>query len=410
MHTSAGSSDMYLAKLSATGDPIWVRTPGGTGNGSFGQDEIRAIALDSAGNCYVTGTYNTDARFDTISLASTLTFEAFIAKYDSAGRALWARSGGGFGAFHTPLGIAVNAAGDCYVTGSFFNYLVFGADTLDAVDAEQKSFIVKLDRDGDVIWAEKIGTGGYYGAGQDVALDRDGNAYVTGQFRATISFGTKEHSYFNQLKYAVLVVKYDRDGHYVWSTQSDGPDQAAGALRICVDADGNLYTVGSFSADIRFGATQLTGLQGNAFIAKLDPQGNWVQAEQISGPGSVTGSALAITPDGDCEVIGTFSDSIALGATTLRSSGGLDMFLARLGGNPSGVELPSPQPASALVLSPNPVANLLQLRGIGKPDRIEIFSIEGIRVLDAPANDPLDVSGLAPGMYMVKAGKRLAKR
>src|SRR5258705_377236 len=85
-----------------------ARPPGGAGNGNYGRDGITGVGLDAAGNCYVAGHYNTDATFDTIKLSSTLTYEAFVAKYDSAGNAVWARSATNFGALHIALGLAAD--------------------------------------------------------------------------------------------------------------------------------------------------------------------------------------------------------------------------------------------------------------------------------------------------------------
>lgn len=402
---SRGSSDMYLAKLSPTGAPIWIRTPGGEGLGTFGQDAINAIGLDSAGNCYITGTYNQDCLFDSIAISGTLVYEAFVAKYDSAGHALWARSGDGYGSFHIPLGIAVDGAGNCYVTGSFFNRLILGQFTLDADDAEQKAFIARLTSDGAFVWAQEIGHGGYYGAGQDVVFDRFGGLVIAGQYRASIRFGDIAHAYDNGLKYAVLVVSYDTSGAYRWSSTSAGSDQSAFTSRVRVDNGGNSFITGTFGGDIGFGSIDLSGATGNlhqdVFLAKLDPDGAWTRATAISSDAGIEGNSVALLSDGTCEVVGTFSDSLRYDARSLVSNGGLDMFLARIGLDAATVGPDQVTSHREVLLYPNPAGDLLHLDGVAAGERVRIFAMTGEEALEG-SGPAIDLRALAPGAYLTR--------
>jgi hypothetical protein len=409
-HASLGGSDMYLVKLGPTGEVLWARTPGGEGLGNFGQDGIAALALDDAGNCYVTGTYNKDARFDSIALASPNVFEVFVAKYDSSGRVLWARSGGSNGALHVAFGIAIDKDGDSYITGKFFNTLSFDSFVCDAGDPEQKIFIAKLDRDGRFLWAKEVGSGGYYGAGEDIAVDNEGSAYVVGQFRATINFGDDSHSY-GQMRYAFLAVKYDRDGNYKWSRQSAGDDQSVETMRACIDARGNLVASGAFSGGIEFGATSFASAGNCAFVTKIDRDGAYLMARRIEGTSGITAAGIAAMSNGDCELVGSFSDSMTIDTMRVRSSGGYDIYLARLTERDLGVE--SSRGADAPIIYPNPATDIIRLRNVDPGARVEISAIDGRSIAAMEYRGQIDVRDLAAGIYIVKVGGaayRLIKR
>lgn len=405
--TSLGSSDMFLMKLNPTGSMLWVRTPGGVGNGSYGQDGISAIALDSAGNCYLAGTYNTDARFDSIALSSGLTYETFVAKYDSSGRALWARSAGGAGALHIALGIAVDKAGNSYTTGKFFNTISFGTYSFTADDAEQKIFIAKADPNGTFLWAKEVGSGSYYGFGENVAVDAEGNAYIAGEFRASIRLGSTEYSFNNGLHYAALLVKYAADGSYQWSARSSGDAHMASGACVRVDDDGNVFMTGSLTGEARFGDLHAgsADAHADAYLAQLTPQGTFAAVETISGTGTASGSAIAIAPNGDCLLVGSFDDSITVGSRGLRSAGGIDMFLARLTRGASDVADRPNTSTPDLMLYPNPARDFVTLSHTAPLGSVQVFSADGTERLTATGTDRIDVRALPAGLYFVRANR-----
>ena len=92
--TSAGSSDIFIAKYDVNGNYVWAKGMGGTGF------EIgNSIGLDSVGNIYITGNFKGTADFDpnlgTANLISTTSYNIFVAKYDNSGNYLWAKSTNG---------------------------------------------------------------------------------------------------------------------------------------------------------------------------------------------------------------------------------------------------------------------------------------------------------------------------
>jgi hypothetical protein len=125
---SPGSSDIYLAKYSSGGNVIWARCAGG-----FDYDYCNAIAVDSVGNNYITGYFNSNSivfENDTILNSSTSSYpEIFIAEYDSLGDMLWAKKAGGTST-DISEDIATGTGDNVYFTGTFHTTAVFGDVTL----------------------------------------------------------------------------------------------------------------------------------------------------------------------------------------------------------------------------------------------------------------------------------------
>ena len=396
-----GSSDMYLAKFSGDGSLIWARQAGGIGQGSYGQDEIHALALDAAGNCYITGTYNQDAKFDSIELSSPNTMEVFIAKYDKSGNGLWAISGGENGINHTGTAIQVDTEGNCYVTGIFYEKLALGKDTLDAVDAEQKIFLAKIADGGAFLWAVKIGSGGYYGGARDLKIDRDGNFYLAGFFRAGMHIGSEDISYSNGLKYAALILKYDKEGNFLWVKKTDGDSQNATLSGLALDSKNAIFVTGSSNATVSFGSTSISSATAVSFgfVAELNSEGTFQWVKSLDGYGNISGSSVAATSSDDWITSGTFDSTVIIGAKTFASGGGSDVFLAKLTGQINAVS--EHNAPSSLFLYPNPANSFINLQGIVHSSTVTILSSAGNMIRSVPFGEQIDIRAISPGSYFL---------
>ena len=157
--TSAGGDDIFVAKYDASGDLVWAKRAGGISVfGDFGKD----IAVDGAGNSYVTGTFNDSATFgpgetNATTLTSAVFDDIFVAKYDATGDLVWAKRAGGTSLFgDSGLGIAVDGAGNSYVTGFFRDSTTFGPGETNATTLTSAGsadiFVAKYDASGDLVW------------------------------------------------------------------------------------------------------------------------------------------------------------------------------------------------------------------------------------------------------------------
>jgi len=142
---STGMSDMFLCKLDAAGNFLWAKQSGGPSN-----DIGYAIGLDAAGNVYTTGIFRGTADFDpgpgTYNLTSAGIDDIFISKLDGAGNFVWAKSVGGPSG-EQPGSIAVDAAGNVYIAGSFNDIVDLdpgpGTVTLTPIGSTD-GFVIKL--------------------------------------------------------------------------------------------------------------------------------------------------------------------------------------------------------------------------------------------------------------------------
>ena len=103
--------DIFVAKLDADGNWLWVK-----GAGGIADDDGRGISIDAAGNSYITGIFKETATFGAFTLTSIDYFDVFVAKLGTDGNWQWAEQVGGPGADFSN-GISLDADGNSYVAG-----------------------------------------------------------------------------------------------------------------------------------------------------------------------------------------------------------------------------------------------------------------------------------------------------
>ena len=345
--TSSGYyDDIFVAKLDINGNWLWAKQAGGTSD-DFGY----GIAVDVYGNSYVTGYfYSSSCSFGTTTLTNSGNEDIFVAKLNSNGNWLWAKQAGGK-SYDTSYGIAVDTNGNSYVIGYFWSSSTFGTTTLTS-RGEIDIFVAKLDSNGNWLWAKKAG-GQSNDGGRSIAVDADGNSYVTGFFWFSAAFGatTLTTSRWED----IFVAKLDSNGNWLWAKQAGGIDYDSGTS-FAVDTYGNSYVTGYFEGNATFGTTTLTS-SGSAdiFVAKLSSNGNWLWAKKAGGTESDISNSIAVDDNGNSYVTGYFEESTTFGITTLTSSGDYDIFVAKLG-EVNSISLPSFSSISSIY--PNPFKHL----------------------------------------------------
>ena len=194
---------------------------------------------------------------------------------------LWANKAGGTNyEYCNSNSIAVDANGNSYVTGYFNGSATFGIITLTS-NGSYDIFVAKLDSNGNWLWAKQAG-GINYDCGNSIAVDASGNIYVTGRFRNTAIFGTTTVTGSNSND--IFVAKLDSNGNWLWAKQAGGADNDCG-YGIAVDASGNIYVSGWFQGVANFGNTNITGTVNSLdiFVAKMDSNGNWLWVNKAGG-------------------------------------------------------------------------------------------------------------------------------
>ncbi len=317
-------TEIYVAKLDINGNWLWANKAGGTG-----WDYGYGIAVDANGNSYVTGAFAESAIFGTTTLTSSGGSDIFVAKLDSSGNWLWAKQAGGTD-YDDGYGIVVDINGNSYVTGIFYSSnCSFGSTTLTSSGGSD-IFVAKLDINGNWLWAKQAG-GTSGDSGNGIAVDANGNSYITGGFKESATFGTTTLTSSDYYDYDIFVTKLDIDGNWLWAKQAGGTGDE-GSNSIAVDANGNSYITSGFEESVNFGTTTLTSSGYlDIFVAKIDHNGNWLWAKQAGGAIDDCGYGIALDANGNSYVTGFFMESANFGTTTLTSSGDRDIFVAKLG-------------------------------------------------------------------------------
>ena len=332
--TSAGSQDVFVAKLDTNGNWLWARRAGSASGSIYVWDRGYGVAVDTSGNAIITGLFQESADFGSFTLTSAGSADVFVAKLDTYGNWLWARRAGG-SYCDEGHGVAVDTSGNTIITGRFAGSASFGSFTLTSAGSDDV-FVAKLDTNGNWLWARRAGSaGGSSGDwGNGVAMDASGNAYVTGYFMGSASFGSFTLTSAGQAD--VFVAKLDTNGNWLWARRAGGSSQDEG-YGVAVDTSGNACITGWFRWSALFGDTTLTS-EGDydVFVAKLDTNGNWLWARRAGDSLADYGYGMAVDSSGNAIITGEFQGSADFGSFTLTSAGSRDVFVAKLSDNAGG--------------------------------------------------------------------------
>lgn len=208
--------------------------------------------------------------------------DVFIARYNNVGDREWINQ---FGSIYIDSGadIAVDANGNSYITGRA-GYGITGT----GVDRSSLVFIAKYDSDGNRVWLKQFGNPTTASvSGRSIAVDAFGNSYVTGYTKGDL---TGEG---NAGETDVFITKFDSSGNQLWVKQFGTVYQDSGE-GIAVDSNGNSYLIGS------------TGTWASSvLIASYDTDGNQRWQKEFSSSGFDEGSDIALDADGNLYLVGT---------------------------------------------------------------------------------------------------------
>ena len=335
----AGSKSAFVLKLQPSGTALSFSTYlGGTGS-----DTAAGVALDAAGNAYVTGD-TTSADFPTTGLQRTNhgSRDAFAAKLSAAGALVYSTYlGGSYDDRGTA--IAVSPAGTATLTGSTYSTDFPVANALQsAPGGGQDAFVTRINAAGDALLFSTFlgGNGGALGApeaGQAIAVDPDGNAYVAGvTSSADFPLAQPLQSSLRGAQDA-FIAKLGPTGALVYSTYLGGSGIDA-ANAIAVDGAGAVFVAGqTFSTDLPvIDAVQSSGAGDyDAFYAQLAAGGaSLLKLGYLGGRSSDTATAIALDPAGSIYLAGwTLStDFPIVNAYQSLNSGSYGAFAAKIAG------------------------------------------------------------------------------
>ena len=225
-------------------------------------DYANCIVEDSSGNSYITGW----------SGGANNLHDYTTIKYSPNGDELWVRRYNGSANDNDyAYWLALDPSGNVYVTGQSVE-----------TGSDNDITTIKYSPDGDVLWMKSYnGPGNGFDAGQAVAVDGDGNAYITGNH--TTATGLE-----------CVTLKYSTNGDLLWSASFNGPDQSGGVLiSIALDDLANVYVSGFVFSG---GASDVATL-------KYDTNGNEEWAQLYNGPGNSYDGSYAVAVDNEHNVL-----------------------------------------------------------------------------------------------------------
>jgi len=348
-HGSAGSYDAFVTKLNADGTaPVYSTYLGGSGD-DFGQ----GIAVDTAGNAYVTGMTDS-SNFPPVnasqpSIGSAFVPDAFVVKLGTTGSLVYSTYFGGPGT-ESGNAIAVDGSGNAYVTGEtgsgpqFPKQSPFQNNAGGGLDA----FVAKFTPSGSVAYASWLG-----GRDDDrataISVDASGNVYICGEVFSLDGL-TSSFPVVNALQPSYggydsdgFVAKINSSGSTVVFATFLGGEDNDSAFGITVDTNNNVYVTGS-TRSTTFPVTrnaQQSVISGggdfyttDAFVTKIQSNGtSLVYSTYLGGTEDDSGASVAVDNDGAIYLAGaTLSDDfpITIGADQFEMGNGSSAFVSKI--------------------------------------------------------------------------------
>jgi uncharacterized repeat protein (TIGR01451 family) len=286
---SNGYYNIFIQKLTSSGDLLWAKTIGGT-NIEWPTD----IKTDNEGNIYITGFFSSFVDFDPgpgiFNLTAGSTNNLFVLKLDTKGEFVWAKSIGGTGGIEG-VSLSLDSKGNVCVIGSFSGQVDFdpgpGIFNLSGTQYYNNIFILKLNNNGDFVWAKTLVGGGNDTAG-DVVTDTSGNIYLSGTFmHVDFDPGTGIYLMSTNGYTDGFILKLDSSGGFLWVKTIKG-NSMTGSKSLCMDKDQNIYISGYYSGITDFdpgpGVYNLTAsLNNQAYILKVNSSGEFLWVKSFNG-------------------------------------------------------------------------------------------------------------------------------
>lgn len=292
--TSNGDFDVFILKLTNSGDFVWVKTIGGSD-----YDNAKAIITDSIGNSYVLGEFVGQVDLDTgigTEYVTSLGFnDVFISKLDTSGNTIWTKVIGGEH-FDNGYSIALSPTEDVYISGSFSDTVDFdpgiGVTELSATYGIDNNFLLKLTTEGTFEWVIRVlnsGNGQAYINSSKIQIDDSGNIYIPGYCDSEVDVDPGVGEYWVEPlgTRSSFIQKLNSSGGFEWVRVFEGSDFVS-IMEIYLDEYNNIYSTGSFfgTADFDPGVGEVnyvsTGLD-NLFVQKMDALGNFEWATYAVG-------------------------------------------------------------------------------------------------------------------------------
>lgn len=274
--SSAGSSDLFLARVTPTGKVRWVVTGGGAG-----LDKGTAVRVDPAtGDAFVAGSATLGASFGKLKLKASGLQNSFFARVSPAGSFVWA-VGAASDTWSRPVAMARSAKGALFVAGNFGSRVTLGGHILKGT-ATAHGYLARLDSAGKVTWA-LAATGPAHTELTAMDTDASGALHVTGTYKGQMALGTLKapgptgSNLFNR----AFVARLSPAGAGAWLLTDTGNGLTMGQSRVVrasQTAAGPLYLLATSNSPYDLGGFKIK--DKGPFLARITAAGQatWSQS------------------------------------------------------------------------------------------------------------------------------------
>ena len=318
-----------------------------------GSHRHASITSDNSGNVITTGIFKGTTDFDPSSSEFNLTAngsqrDIYIQKLDADRNLVWAVSLGSTGVDDV-YEVTTDQEDNIYIAGNFLGSIDADPSAeeyiLNSNSGNSDGLLLKLDKDGNFLWATSYGPGGWNRA-YTVLVNDANEVYVVGGFSGQVDFDAGPDFYIvnAQGTYDGFITKLDEDGNFLWMKDIGGvPNGIIEFWSSALDPDGNIISTGGFAGTIDFdpgpGNEYLTVVgEHDIFAHKLDPDGNLLWAKSFGSNLIDYGNHIIADKDGDIILTGRFSETCDFDPSEVvdnyTSNGLYDAFVVKL--NPNG--------------------------------------------------------------------------
>jgi hypothetical protein len=313
---SAGGQDAFVARMSASGEVVWV-----TRFGSEGDDFASAVTVGPGSDFFVTGVE--DGR------------RCFVARLAGGdGHELWRTVAAGEGV-HLCRAIDIAPSGEIVVVGSTQGEMKLEGRTVGGGRSNDLLVARLSATDGRIVSTRVLGGGGD-DLGRAVAVRRDGDLYLGGQFSGEVapadgSLDLGGDVLTSHGDFDAIIARLRPGGEVVWGRGFGGPGFDL-VKALALDAADGVLAVGPLQRPADYGSEPPFFAGGfDAYLARHAPGGAFVWKDEIVSDDSVQAHDVAVDDAGGIWVSGHFRGTVEIGGRRLRSSGGVDAWGAIFG-------------------------------------------------------------------------------
>ena len=286
-----------------------------------------AVAVDTAGDVIVGGSFQSGIDLGNGAMTNP---GALVGKLDANGHAVWSKALGVAGAVSSVSFVASDSAGNIYVTGTFQGSVNCGGGAIASAGQGQDVFVAKPRSERQTrSWATSFGDGtNDLGLGS-MALDGGNGIVLAGIYSTSVTFGGATLTPAGGATQGAFVVERSppSDGSQVWSK---GLPQTT-SLYAAVDSGGNVVLAGAFSGSVNVGGGALTSAGGDdILVARLDPSGNHLWSKRFGGGNDDEVNGVAVDGSGAVLLAGLSTGGIDFGGGTVANGANGASFAAKL--------------------------------------------------------------------------------